>query len=361
MSFWLAFAGLVVAIIIGLGRQLTVFLVVDPAIRIFRRYKAKRNIGLVLVACFCGAALVIDWQGSDGVSTPVVTLSVAAAALGLFAVLFNLESLFPALDEVRVLDRQAVDAEAKADKDLAVVHVEIDDARRSYPLERMVMARHLVHDSLGGSPIVLTYCALCRSGIVYYASVAGRQLTFRVVGIFRRNLIMEDLQTRTLWQQATGRAIYGPLAGATLEMLSSEQTAWAAVRDKPGATLAVEPESAEHAPFAGERGFGLLKAATDRIITPGKTRLSRRLPPRETVFGIRIGSAARAYPLSEVESGGTFLDEVGGVTLEMRYIRETSSLTAHRLDGRPDPIIERHWWLGWNEFHPETTVYRASE
>lgn len=262
MSLWLAFAGLVVAIIIGLGRQITVFLVVEPAIGIFRRYRAKRNIGIVLAALFCGAALVIDWQGLDGVSIPVVAMSAAAAALALFAVLFNLESLFPALDEVRVLDRQAVDAEAKAEDDLAVVHVEIDDARRSYPLERMVMARHLVHDSLGGSPIVLTYCALCRSGIVYCASVAGHELTFRVVGIFRRNLIMEDLQTRTLWQQATGRAIYGPLAGETLEI---------------------------------------------------------------------------------------------------RYSRETSSLTAHRLDGRPDPIIERHWWLGWNEFHPETTVYRASE
>jgi hypothetical protein len=360
--------GLIVAIIIGLGRQLTVFLVVERTIGIFRNFTAKRNVGVALVAVLCGTALILEWN-DPGVSASVLVMSIVAVVLSLFAILFNLEGLFPALDEVHV----AVPEATNAQDDLPVVVVEIETERRAYPLERMIMARHLVHDRLGDLPIVLTYCALCRSGLVYRSAVDGpapadgratadgRELTFRVVGIFRRNLIMEDVQTRTLWQQATGVAIHGPLAGHTLEMLPSEQTLWGKVRNRPGMTLGVAPGSADHAPFATTVGLRLLKTATDRIITPGRRRLSNELPPRETVFGIRIDGAARAYPRSDIESAGTFEDHLNGVPLQLEYNPDTDNLSVHRMDGRPDPVVERHWWLGWNEFHPDTTVYKQQE
>jgi hypothetical protein len=171
-------------------------------------------------------------------------------------------------------------------------------------------------------------------------------------------MIMEHRETRTLWQQATGAAIFGPLSGHTLEMLPAQQRRWGAVRNRRGLTLAAEPESAAAAPFAAELGFRLLKSATDRITTPWRTRLSKRLPLRETVFGIRIGNASRAYPLSEISDGDGFEDEVAGVRLALNYDPATGLLTARRLDGGPDPVVERHWWLGWNEFHPQTTVYQ---
>jgi hypothetical protein len=141
-------------------------------------------------------------------------------------------------------------------------------------------------------------------------------------------MIMEHRETRTLWQQATGAAIFGPLSGHTLEMLPAQQRRWGAVRNRRGLTLAAEPESAAAAPFAAELGFRLLKSATDRITTPWRTRLSKRLPLRETVFGIRIGNASRAYPLSEISDGDGFEDEVAGVRLALNYDPATGLLAA---------------------------------
>jgi hypothetical protein len=57
-------------------------------------------------------------------------------------------------------------------------------------------------------------------------------------------------------------------------------------------------------------------------------------------------------------AGDGFEDEVAGVRLSLNYDPAPGLLTARRLDGGPDPIVERHWWLGWNEFHPETSVYQ---
>lgn len=53
----------------------------------------------------------------------------------------------------------------------------------------------------------------------------GRTLRFRLIGINNQNFLMEDLETGSWWQQVTGRAISGPLAGRALTpMLHDEVT-----------------------------------------------------------------------------------------------------------------------------------------
>lgn len=349
----LASAGLVVGLVIGLGRQFVVFAVFEPGIGIFRHYQRKRNVGILAVLVLCAAAISLSSVAREGIaSMPVIVMSIAAGLLSLFAVVFNLERLFPALDHVEV--KTADNGEIPDDLLVFVAHV--GSVQRAYALEQTVMARHLVHDTVGEQPIVVTYCALCRSGLVFRAEV-DHQLTFRVVGVFRRNLIMEDLETHTLWQQATGVAIHGSLRGTTLEMLPSEQTTWGNVRKRPHITFAVEPAEAKPAPFASDRGFALLEAATLRVMPPGRTRLSRALSPHETVFGIQLEGHTRAYPLSHVKTLGTFTDQIDDMELEFTYHSDRDILEVNRLDGKPAPIVERHWWLGWHEFHPQTTVF----
>jgi hypothetical protein len=356
LSDFAAAGALVVALIIGLGRQVTVFTVFEPGLWLFRSYRRKRNHGLLLVAALSATALLI------GPGPRTIPLVMASGILSGLALVFNLEILFPALRRVRVIPApEAAMSEAAAellpDDNARVVVVEHGDETRAYPLERMVMARHLIHDVVGSTPLVVTYCALCRTGLVFRAGQEDRTLTFDVVGVFRRNLMMEDAQTRTLWQQATGEAIYGPLAGQTLELLPAVQMPWNQAKQWSGMTLAVEPEGARWAALATRRGFALLEKATERVMAPGRTRLSTALPRREPVFGIRIDGHAKAYPISRIRSLGAFYDRAGGVDLDLHVDEVTDTLSAHRRDGAADPIVEKHWWLGWNEFHPDTEIY----
>lgn len=347
MAITLAVLSLAIAAVIGLGRQLTVFTVFEPGLWLFHRYALKRNVGLLLVAGLAAAAFAIE------PGPAVWSLAIGAAALSLFAVLFNLDLLFPPLRTVR----QVPAADAGLDDDLTVVVIDHEGERRAYPLERMVMARHLVHDIVGGLPIALTYCALCRSGLAYRAEKEEQRLFFRVVGVFRRNLIMEDTATHTLWQQATGRGIFGRHRGTDLEMLPAYQLPWREAKTKPGMTLATEPPEARFSLLATAPGASLLRRATETVMTPGRTTLSVDVPLRETVFGVEVNGEAKAYPLSRIRGHTRFTDTVGGVRLTLTFDDATDSLLVMRDDGLPAPVVQRHWWLGWKEFHPQTTVY----
>ena len=123
--------------------------------------------------------------------------------------------------------------------------------------------------------------------------------------------------------------------------------------------MAVEPNGALFVALSTRLGFRLLERATARVPVPGRTRLSPALARRETVFGVRVGGSTNAHPLSEMRSAGSFTDTVGGVEFDLAFDASAETLSVCRRDGGPGPVVERHGWLVWNEFYPDTEVYRA--
>ena len=87
---------------------------------------------------------------------------------------------------------------------------------RAYPFT--VMWWHeMVNDTLGGEPILMTYCPLTGSGIAFDPRVDNQARNFGVSGLlFRSNLTMFDRDTETLWNQ--GRCCW---CSATPNSLSS--------------------------------------------------------------------------------------------------------------------------------------------
>lgn len=90
---------------------------------------------------------------------------------------------------------------------------------RAYPL-RILMWHEIVNDDFAGQPIVVTFCPLCNTAIVFERTIDGRVLDFGTTGKLRHSdLVMYDRQTESWWQQFTGEAIVGELAGKRLAML----------------------------------------------------------------------------------------------------------------------------------------------
>jgi hypothetical protein len=58
---------------------------------------------------------------------------------------------------------------------------------------------------------------------VLRGEIDGLRLTFHLAGINNQNFLMRDEQTGTYWQQITGAAISGPLAGRRLQIISSDE------------------------------------------------------------------------------------------------------------------------------------------
>jgi hypothetical protein len=113
-------------------------------------------------------------------------------------------------------------ATADTNRQKLVIGVSLQQVAKAYPVE-IIGYHHQVRDTLGGEEIMVTYCTVCRSGRVFSPMVNGNMENFRLVGMDHFNAMFEDETTKSWWQQATGKAIIGPMKGYQLKEIHSEQ------------------------------------------------------------------------------------------------------------------------------------------
>lgn len=225
-------------------------------------------------------------------------------------------------------------------------------------------------------------------------TVAGQALTFRLAGINNQNFLMRDEQTGSFWQQITGRAISGPLRGASLELASTDEVSLSVFRNEwpQGMVLAPEPRFAKN--YASKDW--------ERRMAKARTVLSfpdSGMADRELVVGLSLGDAARAYPVQRVieervvedrvgetpvvlvvgpdgESVRAFVSRIRGNEVQFFLSRQgpwslLDSVTASAWDFRGcavsgsargtclEPVgVLKDYWFDWRNYHPETSVYR---
>lgn len=194
---------------------------------------------------------------------------------------------------------------------------------------------------------------------MYAATVQGQRLTFEVLGVWRRNLIMRDRETGTAWQQATGAALAGPLQGARLELLGGEQTTWANWQERyPETAVSIEPPQPPQGLLSFSRLESLLDLFTTRFMTPGLNRNDGRLPSHIEVAGLTVRGESRAYPLPQLREQPIIHDTLGDKAITVRYVPDADSVTVHfENDDRP-LHVKRQYWLGWSEFHPGASIWQ---
>ena len=111
------------------------------------------------------------------------------------------------------------------DDSLVLGYISADDAY-AYPVS--VLDRHeIVNDEIAGVPVLITYCPLCFSGVVYSRKLGGSVLTFgNTSALYQSDLVMYDHQTGSYWFQVAGEAVVGALTGSRLALLPSFTMAW---------------------------------------------------------------------------------------------------------------------------------------
>src|SRR6266404_9266175 len=103
---------------------------------------------------------------------------------------------------------------------------------------------------------------------------------------------MRDEETGSFWQQISGKAISGPLAGRQLQLISTEELSFALWRQENPRGTVLRPVAAfrqSYEPKDWEKRIA--KAAT--VVDTRKTGI----PPRTLMIGLEIDGASRAYPL----------------------------------------------------------------
>src|SRR5579863_5188381 len=111
----------------------------------------------------------------------------------------------PGKDGIPALNRPKFTSVAEAGRWLdpkePVIVVERAADVRAYPLQILIW-HELVNDQIGDTPLLISYCPLCNSAVVFDRRVAGSVYDFGVSGMLRdSDMVMFDRQTDSLWQQ----------------------------------------------------------------------------------------------------------------------------------------------------------------
>ncbi len=219
------------------------------------------------------------------------------------------------LDAILPIDRPIYGDASAGDwlvpSDLVLGYLAGDQAY-AYPF-KILNFHEIVNDELDGVPVLITYCPLCGSGIVYERRVAGEVLSFgNTSALYESDLVMVDRNTGSYWWQVAGKAIVGTLTGTALEPLPSVVATWSDWMSLHPDTLILTRDTGRPAPYEQD-SFATYADFLDSGRFPfpvGEAARDGRLPPSAQVVGVTVNGVTRAYPVEGLVQ--PLNDEVGG-------------------------------------------------
>lgn len=303
----------------------------------------------------------------------------------------------PALDDPPFVAAEEADQLRENER---VFGISINDRARAYPL-RYLSWHELANDVVGGTPVVLSYCTLCGSGIAYKATTPnGTRRTFGTSGLlYRSNKLMVDRSTLTLWSNFTGEPVVGRLARSpvALEMLPMTLTTWGEWRREHPQTTVVQLDTAYGSRWGYRYQPGLSDRAREGVAFPVWQK-SAALEREEEIYGLRWGESAKAYPLRDLYRRRLVHDRLGDMGVLLVADATSGAVRAFHAGGRrfrrvprSDQLLDENgvrwrvtehglqppaesglnplaripghhaFWFGWYAFLPHTEVYQAAD
>jgi hypothetical protein len=269
----------------------------------------------------------------------------------------------------------------KVDSGLLVIGVVMNGEAKAYPV-RFLGYHHQVKDSVGGKPVLVTYCTVCRTGRVYEPLVQGKPETFRLVGMDHFNAMLEDDGTKSWWRQATGEAITGKLKGQQLPVVYSTQTSLATWLQLHPASLIMQADSAFIKSYSKTTRY---EDGTSRDNLTGTDSLSWK--NKSWVIGLKKGSHSKAYDWNRLVKERLITDTLGNTSVFLFLSKDNKGFFAfekpvlapvtvrqdtififnkqYRIDGtgidtanRLTPVpAYQEFWHSWKTFNPATGKY----
>ncbi len=246
------------------------------------------------------------------------------------------------------------------------IALEAGGVNHFYPFQILVW-HEIVNDIIpvpsgvegNGQRVLVTYCPLCLSGIVFDPLVNGERVEFGTSGkLWNSNLVMYDRKTNSLWSQILGEAIVGEMTGTQLKVLPSDQIRfgdWRKLHPK-GEVLSRDTGATR---FYGQDPYG------DYYTTPGTyfpvDKKDGRLGEKEFILGIVVSGKAKAYWPPAIKNVGKIEDTFGGKTIVAEYEKDIDAVRLYekKVDGTRERINPfGSFWFSWVAAHPQTELYK---
>jgi nitrogen fixation-related uncharacterized protein len=261
----------------------------------------------------------------------------------------------PSIDNPKFISIAEADKYLNADSvGLGIVH---KGEARFYPYQILVF-HEIVNDAIAGDPLLITYCPLCATGVVFERKVGGRAVEFGVSGmLWQSNLLMynrsADSADESLWSQVLGEAVLGKFTGTKLVVLSADTVRYGDWKKAHSDTKVLSRDTGAARSY-GTDPYG--SYYTDDFVGYGASFNDTRLHAKEFVLGIEVDGAFKAYHAIALSVGAT-VDAFAGekITIEKNDAGEVRMFVGE--DKRPIQFIGG-FWFSWLAVHPNTELYK---
>lgn len=228
------------------------------------------------------------------------------------------------------------EADSWIDPSEPLISFEMNGIARAYPLQILIW-HEIVNDHFGDTPVLITFCPLCYSAIVFDRRIDDETHQFGVSGFLRHSdMIMFDRKTESLWQQFTGEAIVGEYTGKKLEILPSQIISYQQFKEAYPDGQILSKETGIDRPY-GRNPYSGYDDVNNTPFLAGDIE-DDRLKPLQKVIGVRIGDQQKAYPYPASQSEGVINDELADEPIVVFHIEGArSALDAPEIsDSRKD-------------------------
>jgi hypothetical protein len=221
-----------------------------------------------------------------------------------------------------------------------VMVVDIDGDVRAYPLAILTW-HEIVNDTVGGVPLVVTYCPLCNSALVFERTVEGPDgpevLDFGTSGrLYLSNLVMYDRQHRNLWTQFEGEGVVGePFLGAQLARVPAWLFGFAELAELHPDAQVLSRDTGYDRDYGRNPYTGYDAADNDPFLFRGE--LDDRFPPMTRLVGLADGDDAVAVTLDHLTEERTVEIELADRTVVVLWAPgQASALDTAAIDAGRD-------------------------
>ena len=226
---------------------------------------------------------------------------------------------------------------------------------KAYPL-RWLDRDELVLDELDGKAILITYCGLTYSPVVYESKDSIAVESIEDSGyIHECNLVLRDRVTGSLWQQINGNCLSGPSAGKRLTTHPSCLAVLRAVkRELPETLIMLEPAQ------------GLKKSRPDMLPSGLPARLNPdpsfpissfepKLPTKERVLGFTVNNVAIVVPMQSPPGRKDYT--LGQVRFRTVPRLDICTIEVWSPERGWEPVpAQPCFWFAWYVMYPDSLV-----
>ena len=306
---------------------------------------------------------------------PAVVLIASVAIIYFFNFVMSADHMFLQPQHVLFRDKST---NQLSDSTL-VVSIENNGQVKAYPI-RFILYHHQVQDTIGGKPVIVTYCNVCHTGRVYEPMVNGKSEKFRLVGMDHFNAMFEDATTKSWWRQVNGEAIAGLLKGEVLPEIESTQMTVKKLFDLYPHAIVMQGDQASNSRYDTLGKFEKGKSKSSLTRTD-----SRSWQDKSWVIGIDINGKSKAYDWNQLKKVRIINDQIGQQAIVLFLSKDGQSFTAFErpdaetYSARGDSLVSalgdydfsglsfkdttqklkrikasQEFWHSWRTFHPAT-------